>query len=58
MSDWRPREHDNLVEPLLGGLAPREREAPPPPCERDGWLWAWLAAGALSVLARAWLLAA
>lgn len=58
MSDWRPREHDEFVEPLLGGLAPRERESQPLPRDSDRSLWLWLLAGAVSVLARAWLLAA
>ena len=58
MSEWRPREHDHLVEPLLGGLEPREREPAPLPRGGDTALWLWLAVGALSVLARAWLLAA
>lgn len=39
--DYRPREHDHLVEPVFGGLLP-ERPAPP-----RGWLArlvAWLRA--------------
>jgi hypothetical protein len=38
--DWRPREHDRLVEPVFGGLLGEEPRAPP----RGLWarLWAWL----------------
>jgi hypothetical protein len=39
--DWRPREHDHLVEPVFGGLLGEPRPAP------RGWfarLWAWVRA--------------
>jgi hypothetical protein len=35
MSDYRPREHDHLVEPVFGGLGV---ESPRTPAPRPGFL--------------------
>jgi len=43
--DYRPREHDHLVEPMFGGLRGAGERGQGEP--RRGWLarlWAWLRA--------------
>jgi len=54
MSDWRPREHDHLVEPFLGGLGQRRRM--PRLAARDLRLWVWIALCALAIGVRTWTL--
>jgi hypothetical protein len=53
MSDYKPREHDKLVEPLFGGLAGHA----PARVERAWGLWCFVALCALIVAARVWALA-
>lgn len=52
MSDYKPREHDKLVEPLFGGLSSHA----PARVERAWGLWGFVALCALSVAVRAWTL--
>jgi len=53
MSDYKPREHDKLVEPLFGGLSGHA----PARVERAWGLWSFVALCALIVAARVWVLA-
>ena len=40
--DYRPREHDHLVEPVFGGLLGEPRPAPEPHNGALARLWRWL----------------
>jgi hypothetical protein len=54
VSEYRPRQHDHLVEPLIGGL----HGAPSAPKPRSRALWGFLAACAGVIALRVWHLLA
>jgi hypothetical protein len=61
-TQWTPREHDHVVEPIFAGLRGHEDgrspEAGTDPGESLGRKWLWLAAAGVtaSILVRAWML--
>jgi len=56
MTEWKPREHDALVEPLFEGLRARLEQETSGPAEGAGRLWAFLAITTLAVATRVWQL--
>lgn len=56
MTDWKPRQHDSLVEPLFAGLRERIVDETSGPGEGLGRLWAFLAFTAVVVALRVWRL--